>query len=364
MILVFITVLVLNTVVLPFYDKTRNMTLKERPYEVSSKIRVFHEASFVADLHADSLLWGRDLNKQNVIGHVDLPRLIEGGVDLQVFSVVSKVPESLNYHSNHGDSDMLPALFIASLQAPETWFSPRQRALAQADTLITLTSKSLFKLVLNKKDINEDGLKGVLALEGMHALEGDAKALDEFHAAGFRMMGLAHFFDNTVAGSAHGAEQYGLTELGRSLISRMEALGITVDLAHASSAAIDDTLKLATNPIVVSHTGVKGTCPGPRNLSDEQLRGIAANGGVIGIGYWKGAVCDASLKGITEAILYAVRVAGIDHVGLGSDFDGHVTTPFDVTGVPLITESLFESGLSEEHVGKILGGNCETGVGQ
>ena len=355
--MVLIIVLTLNIVVLPYYDKTNNATFEEKPYEVSAKARAFHEASFVADLHADSLLWGRDLAKRNAIGHIDLPRLGEGGVDLQVFSVVSKVPDSLNYHSNPDDSDILPALFIASLQSPKTWFSPKQRALAQANALKAITRKSSLKLVLNRKDLNEDSLKGLLALEGMHALEGEAKALNEFHAAGFRMMGLTHFFDNAFAGSAHGVEQYGLTELGRSLIPKMETIGITVDLAHASSAAIDNTLKLATKPVVVSHTGVKGTCPGTRNLSDDQLRGIAANGGVIGIGYWNGAVCDASVKGITEAILYAVRVSGIDHVGLGSDFDGHVTTPFDVTGVPLITESLLASGLSEEAVGKILGAN-------
>jgi len=354
--LVFITVLILNTVVLPYYDKTRNATLKVKPYEVSEKVRTIHNAAFVADLHADALLWGRNLEHHHERGHVDLPRLTEGGVDLQVFGVVSKVPESLNYHANPADSDILPLLFIATLHSPETWFSPKQRALAQAETLNDMSS---VKLVLNKEDLNEAGFKGLLALEGMHALEGDAKTLDEFYTAGFRMMGLTHFFDNAMAGSAHGVEQYGLTELGRSLIPQMETLGMTVDLAHASSIAIDDTLKLAARPVVVSHTGVKGTCPGPRNLSDEQLRGIAANGGVIGIGYWKGAVCDASVKGITRAILYAVRVAGVDHVGLGSDFDGHVSTPFDVTGVPLITESLLASGLSEEDVGKILGGNVK-----
>jgi microsomal dipeptidase-like Zn-dependent dipeptidase len=179
----------------------------------------------------------------------------------------------------------------------------------------------------------------------------------ELHSAGFRMMGLAHHFDNEVAGSAHGVDKYGLTELGRSLIPRMEALGITIDLAHASPAAIEDTLATATKPVVVSHGGVQGTCPGQRNLSDAQLRSIAENGGVIGIGYWKAAVCDASLKGIVAAILHTIKVAGIDHVGLGSDFDGNVASPFDTTGLPLLTGSLLAAGLSDEHVRKVLGGN-------
>jgi microsomal dipeptidase-like Zn-dependent dipeptidase len=191
----------------------------------------------------------------------------------------------------------------------------------------------------------------------MHALGGHEEVLMELHSAGFRMMGLAHHFDNEVAGSAHGVEKYGLTELGRKLVPRMEALGITIDLAHASPAAIGDVLSLATNPVVVSHGGVQGTCPGQRNLSDKQLRSIANNGGVIGIGFWEAAICNTSVKGIVEAILYAIKVAGIDHVGLGSDFDGNVAAPFEATGLPVLTESLLKAGLSYEDVGKVMGGN-------
>jgi len=171
------------------------------------------------------------------------------------------------------------------------------------------------------------------------------------------MIGLAHFTDNEFAGSAYGIKKHGLTELGRSLVPRMEALGITIDLAHASPATFRDTLELATRPLVVSHGGVTGTCPGPRNLTDAQLRGIARNGGVVGIGYWKTAICDPSLQGIVNAIQYAINIAGIDYVGLGSDFDGHVTTPFDTSGLPMLTESLLAAGLSAEDVSKLLGGN-------
>ena len=160
-----------------------------------------------------------------------------------------------------------------------------------------------------------------------------------------------------VAGSAHGIEKYGLTELGRSLVPRMESLGITIDLAHASPVAFTETLALAKKPLVVSHGGVQGTCPGPRNLSDRQLRAIADNGGVVGIGYWKGAVCDVSLQGIVAAIRHAVRVAGIDHVGLGSDFDGTIAAPFDTSGLPMLTDALLAAGMSESDIRKLLGGN-------
>ena len=211
--------------------------------------------------------------------------------------------------------------------------------------------------MLRRNDLTAGGIKGLLALEGMHALGGGEDALIEFYSAGFRMMGLVHFFDNEIAGSVHGIDKYGLTEQGRSLIPRMEELGITIDLAHASASAIEETLGLATKPVVVSHVGVRGTCQVQRNLSDAQLRGIAENGGVVGIGYWKRAVCDASLQGIVAAILYAIKVAGVDHVGLGSDFDGNIAAPFDTTGLPMLTEYLLAAGLSEEDVGKVLGGN-------
>ena len=343
--------------VLPYQDNKRNAVLVPGPYIVTDKVRTFHNNAFVADLHADPLLWCRDLQKRHSRGHVDLPRMQDGGVDLQVFGVVSKVPRSRNYDNTTGDTDTLPLLFVASWRPLSTWFNLKARALVQAKELRHLAQNSSLSLVLSRGDLLTDGPKGLLSLEGMHALGGHEEVLMELHSAGFRMMGLAHHFDNEVAGSAHGVEKYGLTELGRKLVPRMEALGITIDLAHASPSAISDVLSLATKPVVVSHGGVQGTCPGQRNLSDKQLRSIANNGGVIGIGFWEAAICNTSVKGIVEAILYAIKVAGIDHVGLGSDFDGNVEVPFDVTGLPMLTESLLEAGLSDDDVHKVLGEN-------
>lgn len=357
LVLVLLLLCTLRFGVLPYQDNKRNTALVPGPYEVTDRVLAFHNSAFVADLHADPLLWGRDLRKRHTRGHVDLPRLLDGGVDLQVFGVVTKVPRSRNYDNTTGDTDTLPLLFIASWRPPSTWFNLKARALAQANGLRQLAEESSLSLVLRRGDLLNDGPKGLLALEGMHALDGREEALMELHSAGFRMMGLAHHFDNEVAGSAHGVNNYGLTELGRRLVTRMEALGITVDLAHASPAAFEDTISLATKPVVVSHGGVQGTCPGPRNLSDSQLRSIANNGGVIGIGYWKAAVCDTSLEGIVAAILYTIKVAGVGHVGLGSDFDGNVAAPFDTTGLPMLTKSLLAAGLSDEDVGKVLGGN-------
>ena len=352
-----VSLAVLHYGVLPHVDATMNALDRLARAPVSAWARTFHDAAFVADLHADPLLWGRELRTWQTRGHADLARLRAGGVDLQVFGVVTKVPRGRNYAANPGDSDSLPLLFLASWRSPRTWFDPKERALAQAEELRRLADAPDFTLVLKAGDLEAPELKGLLALEGMHALGGDGDAVTELHAAGFRMMGLAHFFDNAVAGSAHGTEKYGLTAFGRAQILRLEALGITIDLAHASRAAVDDTLDIATKPVVVSHSGVQGTCPGPRNLSDHHLRRIAENGGVVGIGYWAGAVCDSSLKGIVAAIAHAISVAGVAHVGLGSDFDGAVAMPFDTSELAALTEALLNTGMTETDLKKVLGGN-------
>ncbi len=347
----------LRWIVLPQVDNQLNAIIDPGPYPVERATRELHQRLFVADMHADALLWGRDLRRRYSRGQVDLPRLAAGGVDLQVFSVVTQMPYASPGGRYSGGSDKLPLLFVASGRSPATWFSPRQRALAQARELEQLARQTGLTLVLRRGDLENTGIMGLLALEGMHALEGDTAALELFHAAGYRMMGLTHFCDNAVAGSSFGMEAYGLTEFGRELIPRLEKMGITIDLAHASPAAFEQTLELATRPLVVSHGGVSATCPGPRNLSDTQLRMLAANGGVAGIGYWKSAVCDPGLPAILRAIRHAVDIAGIDHVGLGSDFDGAVTTPFDTSGLPQLTAALIDSGYSLDAVAKIMGGN-------
>ncbi len=130
-----------------------------------------------------------------------------------------------------------------------------------------------------------------------------------------------------------------------------------VDLSHASPRTIDEVLAMATRPVVVSHTGVRGTCDNQRNLTDDQLRRIAATGGLIGIGFWDTAVCGTDAAAIARAIRHAANVAGIDHVALGSDFDGAVTVPFDATGLALITEALLAGNFTDDEIRKIMGGN-------
>ncbi len=340
---------------------------------VSERARSLHGKLFVADLHADSLLWDRDLLERAGRGHVDVPRLAEGNVALQFFTVVTKVPFGSNYESNEGDSDEITPLVIAERWPLRTWRSLTERALFQSRKLHNAAARSGGRLVIIKtagdlarylerraglQGVNGNAVvAGVLGVEGAHALDGEVGNVDVLFEAGFRMMAPTHFFDNEWGGSAHGARKGGLTDAGREMVRRMEARGMLVDLAHASEETFADVLKMATRPVVVSHTGVRGTCEGARNLSDVQLRGVAATGGVIGIGYWEAATCGTDARAIARAVRHAASVTGVGHVALGSDFDGAVTMPFDTTGLAEITDALLAEGFSEEEVALMMGGN-------
>ncbi len=352
----------------PYFDAKLNQVVTPPPYPVSEDAKRLHGTLFVVDLHSDLLLWERDPLERGRRGHTDVPRLREGNVALQVFSVVTKVPATRSYERNEDDSDLIFPLVAAQLRPPGTWFSAKARAVDQARRLSIATADAGGKFVLIRSRYElerflearareSDIVAGLLAIEGLHAMEGELYNLDALFDAGFRMMGLAHFFDNEVAGSAHGVEKGGLTSLGRQVVRRMEQLGVIVDLAHASPQAVDEVLEMVTKPVVVSHTGVQGTCPGPRNLSDEQIRKVAATGGVIGIGFWPGAVCDITPEAIARAIRYTADLAGVEHVAFGSDFDGTIEAYFDATGLPLLTEALLAAGFTEPEVRKIAGEN-------
>jgi microsomal dipeptidase-like Zn-dependent dipeptidase len=197
----------------------------------------------------------------------------------------------------------------------------------------------------------------LLAIEGAQALEGDLHSLDVLFDAGFRILGLVHFQDNAVGGSVHGSRKGGLTGFGREVVRRAERLGMLIDVAHGSAALIEDVLALATRPVLNTHGGVRGTCDNHRSLSDAQARGIAASGGLIGIGFWPRATCGGDVAAIVRALRYAVDRVGVEHVALGSDFDGAVQTPFDVTGLPQLTGALLQAGFSAGEIGQLMGGN-------
>lgn len=352
-------------------EKRLNVSLTAPPYRASARAAELHKNLLICDLHADSLLWDRDLLERSTRGHVDIPRLIDGNVALQAFTVVTKTPYvwKMNIERNDDSGDNIMLLAIAERWPLATLNSLTERALYQARKLRDVEARSAGKFVIIKTSADlssylerrsrEPGVTaGFLGIEGAHALDGKLENVDALFDAGFRMMAPTHFFDNDIGGSAHGVEKGGLTDKGREMIRLMEAKKMTVDLAHASAKTIDDVLAIATRPVVVSHTGVRGTCDNQRNLSDDQLKAIARTGGVIGIGFWDTAVCGTDAQAIAKAIRYTANLAGVEHVGLGSDYDGAVVTPFDTSGLVEITDALMAEGFSDDEIKMIMGGNA------
>lgn len=350
-------------------ERRLNRTSVAPPYAASDRARALHERLAIVDLHADSLLWGRDLLVRADRGHVDVPRLIEGNVALQVLAVTTRTPRHLNIERNEDDSDDVLLLAIALGWPPATWRSLLARALhlaARADAMARRSAGQL-SIVRSRADLeahltarmtDRSATAGLLSIEGAHALDGDPANVEVVADAGFRMMSPSHFFDTAFGGSAHGVTKGGLTPAGYEMVRRMEARGMLVDVAHASTATIDDILATATRPVVASHTGARGVADNARNLTDTHLRGIADSGGLIGIGFWPTATGGDDAIAIAHSIRYAADVAGFDHVALGSDFDGAVQTPFDATGMVQITDALLDAGLTEDEVARVMGGNA------
>ncbi|PZR28631.1 MAG: peptidase M19 [Citrobacter freundii] len=347
-------------------DKSRNTVCAKT---VTLPAHAWYDSlSFVADLHCDELLWKRNLLKKHEYGHVDLPRLQEANIAFQVFTIVSKTPRNQNYDSNSDKTDNITLLSLAQLRPIRTWFSLKARGLNQCRQLyryadgsdgqfrVIESGKQLQQLIADRK-ANRKLVGGMLGLEGAHCLEGDLRNLDDFYKAGVRYIGLAHFFDNEWAGSAHGVEKYGLTDAGKKLVRKMDSLHILIDLAHASPKTIADVFALTSGPLIVSHTGVQGICNNPRNLSDQQLAELSKRDALIGIGLWETAVCGTDAAATAKSVRYAVDHIGIDKVAIGSDFDGAIEAPFDITGFPLLVTALEKEGFNKPEIEKILGGN-------
>jgi len=287
-------------------------------------------------------------------GHVDLPRLRAGGVNFQIFSAVTKSPRGLNFDGNDASApDDITRLAMAQLWPVKTWFSIFERAIYQAQRLQKIENDPQNQLIIarNASDMvqENDTLVTVLLTEGSHPLEGKIENIDALYDAGYRAMGLQHFFDNELGGSMHGRSQAGLSPFGKEAVSHMVKHGIIIDLAHSSEASVRDVLALTSVPLLLSHGGVRSHCPRTqnRNLPDDILKEMAKRGSLIGIGYFDGVVCDITPKGIANALIYAVEILGEDVVALGSDFDGTVTVAFDTSELAAITHELLAQGLSE-----------------
>ncbi len=346
-----------------------NQVTGHAPDSVSPHAQALHDGATVVDLHADSLLFGRDLLERGKRGHVDLPRLQAGGIGLQVFTIVTKAPFAYNSDETKENFDMVTVLAAAQRWPSIARRTLRGRVLYQAERfdLFAERSSGMLQPIRNRADLDAllearrqdpQVVGGILGIEGTHALEQGLDDFELFYRQGVRLMGLTHFVDSSFAGSAHSAAKGGLTQLGRELVKRMTDRGVLIDLAHTSERTIEDVLEIVSIPVMVSHTGVRGTLDNNRNLSDAQIRAIAANGGVMGIGFWDEAVGEPSTRAIVKAIRYVVDLVGDEHVSLGSDWDGTVTTPIDASGMARLTEELVCAGFTDETITKILGLNA------
>ncbi|MEZ5886372.1 MAG: membrane dipeptidase [Paracoccaceae bacterium] len=352
-------------------DKGQNPVLAHDPWPVSPAAQALHDRLIIGDWHADPLLWDRDLTRRWDRGQMDLPRLIEGNVALQVFTTVTKSPSGLNYEENSAEArDDITLLFIGQLRPLSAWKNLTYRALEQARQLALAAEKApeMLTIIRTRGDLDAllaaraKGAKtvgGILGAEGGHALSGDIANLDKLYDAGFRLMGLTHFFDNELGASLHGqaGKTMGLTDFGREVVKKMVGKKMIIDLAHASPQMAREVLDMVDVPVVVSHTGIYSHCQTVRNFPDDLMKAIADKGGLIGIGYWADVICDPSPKGVASAIVAAVNLVGADHVSLGSDFDGSVTTAFDTSELAAVTQALMDAGLDETTIAKVMGGN-------
>ena len=359
-----IVIFVINKIIAPGQDAKMNKVIPHENFAVSNVSEKLHNSLFIADLHSDTLLWSRNPEKRWKRGHVDLPRLREGGVNLQVFSAVTKSPRGLNFDANSaGAPDDISLLVKAQLWPRRTWNSIFERAIYQAQRLKKLESnpRNNLLIVKNKADIENTDTKilALLLTEGSHPLEGKIENIKNLYNAGYRAMGLQHFFDNELGGSLHGKSQSGLTNFGREAVLEMERMNIMIDVAHSSKNTVEDVLNTIEGPIFISHGGTISGCKKTvnRNLPDKILKEISNRGGILGIGYFDGAICDITPKGIAKEIIHAMSIMDENSVALGSDFDGTVTTSIDTSELSAITYQLLEQGLSETQIRKVMGEN-------
>lgn len=309
-----------------------------------------HRDSIIFDGHCDTLLEilsGKcKFNERSTEGHIDLPRLREGGVTAQVFAI-------------YLEDQYLPAGAV-------------KQTLRLLDVLyLELTAHpDAFTLATQAADIEAAKRAGkvaaVVGLEGAEALEGDLGTLRMFYRLGVRLLTVTWSRRNQAAdGVGEARTGGGLTNFGLQMVEECNKLGILMDISHLAPAGVRDVLEASSQPVIASHSNAYALCAHARNLSDEQLLAVAQKGGVVCVVFVPSFITtdrkEASLEKLLDHIDHIVRVAGIEHVGLGSDFDGFSPPPpvglEDVTCLPGITAGLVQRGYSEADVRKVLGEN-------
>lgn len=281
--------------------------------------------------------------EEDAIGiQLNIPKMRKGGIDVAFFAV--DVTRAWKNHLSYA----LDAF---------GWFDV-EVSTNESDICIVRNSDDIHKAKLNGK------LGAILAIENSEAVERSLHILRCLYNLGVRSIGLTHN-PNTWAstGNDEGETGGGLTKFGIQLVKEMNNLGIIVDVSHISERGFWDVLDVSNAPIIASHSNCKTLCNHPRNLTNEQLKAITANGGVVGITFVPGFITEDGWQNnppfaqLINHIEYAIDIAGIEHVGIGSDFDGGGDLLKDATEYPKISEGLKERGYSDEAIQKVLGGN-------
>ncbi len=336
------------------------MTTAEASLEAEA--RALHRAAYVADAHADALLWNRDLRSRQRRGHVDFVRLGEAGVNLQVFTVVSR-----GFPFIGG----FPVFALAHGWPLEAIRSPWTRVLFQIDRLTEACRGRTALLARTPADLApgpEGRVVCVLGIEGGHAIEGRVERVGELARRGVTFMGLTHLVPNELGGSSFPFRgRRGLTALGAKVLEAMAAHGLAVDVAHASRRLLAALLGQREARVFCSHTGVAALGPRWRNLEDDALRRIADRGGVVGIIFGTPYLGSRRLEAVADHLEHAVRVAGEEAVCLGSDFDGLVPLPSgmrDVTDLWKLTAILLRRGHPRARIERVLGLNLRRFLGE
>lgn len=322
----------------------------------SPDARALHERYPAIDLHADSLMWSRwvsyDLHARHepplwraaLGGHVDVPRLKEGGIGAQFFGLVS-LPI--------GQRSGLAAVIDEQIDELETAVRKNPSRLVKAITAEDIESAT-----------SRGAVAALLGIEGAHSLEGDINKLEHFARRGVRYLGLLHFSANEVGFPAAGrgrSPSEGLTAFGREVVRRCEDLGVIVDLAHINRRGFLEACEMARRPLIVSHTGVLGAFKHWRNISDDELSAVADTGGCVGVIFCPRFLGGEGLEPVVRHLRHIINVCGEDAPALGSDWDGFIVPTQDLSEaskLPLLTDALLQAGFRVDVIGKILRDNA------
>ncbi len=311
-----------------------------------------HKEAIVVDTHCDTLgqflrqTWPRrpprKLGERSDQGHIDLPRLVEGGVTCQTFAMYT------------GNKAIVPDATLRALQMVDIFYSE----IEANDGIVSVTTPD--EIVSAKE---EGMVAALLSIEGAEPLMGDVGLLRVFYKLGVRMLSFAWNYRTPFADglNAKRAESK-LPDLGVQALEEMERLGMVFDVSHLSDSNFWDVVNIVKGPFIASHSNCRDVCDHPRNLTDDMIRALADHGGVMGMNFAPAFVAkeNATVENVVDHIDHIIDLVGPDYVGLGSDFDGIGRPPVgleDVSKIPNITRVLVKREYSDKDILKILGGN-------